>query len=45
MNTNEELYTKQASYKMKKAIYDKLNDSIEEDLHIKMNNNRWIYSK
>lgn len=45
MDTNEELYTKQASYKMKKAIYDKLNDSIEEDLHIKMNNNRWIYSK
>lgn len=46
MNTNEVLYTKQASYKMKKAIYDKLNNKIEDDLHITINNNgRWVYNK
>lgn len=45
MDTNQELYTKQASHYMKKAIYDKLNGNIEDDLHIKISNNRWIYSK
>lgn len=46
MNTNEVLYTKQASYKMKKTIYDKLNNKIEDDLHITINNNgRWVYNK
>ena len=46
MHTNEELYSKQASHYMKKVIYDKLNDKIENDQHITVNNNgRWTYNK
>ena len=46
MHTNEELYSKQASHYMKKVIYDKLNDKIENDQHITVNNNgRWNYNK
>ena len=43
INTNEILYSKQASYKHKKSIEKKLNPLIDNDTHIHINNkDRWI---
>ena len=44
MNTNEILYTKQASYKHKKCIFNRLNHLIENDALITVNShNRWVF--
>ena len=44
MNTNEILYTKQASYKHKKCIFNRLKNIIENDALITVNSHgRWVF--